>query len=441
LVATGGLYAPTIRYNNGIFYVVCTNIFTDDTGRHFRNFIVSTDDIWTSSWSDPVYFDLEGIDPSLFFEDDGRVYVQGCLVIDYAKQPSCVIVQFEIDILTGNKLSEQKEIWSGAAQVDPEGPHTYKKDGYYYLMIAEGGTFQKHMISIARSTNIWGPYSAYDQNPILTAFGSDEEVQHCGHGDLFQDQEGLWWAVVLGVRKTDNRFCLSRETFLTPVSWPVGSWPKIETVRTEMEREDAKVLLFNGKFPSLKLPARIDYVYIRDPVMENYRFSNDGATVKIKSSTSGLSSTNSTCSFIGKLQRNLNSEATVSIALPSALPDGIIAGIAVYKDHLRHAKIFYDVHISAIRLVTTNSVTGHQISTARAIIRGLVAMEFQIRTTQRLYEFLFRVDTRAEWDLIGQLDTLEMTGYDFTGPIIGVFVSGQGECIGTDVTFLDFQCI
>ena len=440
LVATGGLYAPSIRYNNGFFYVICTNIVTDDAGQHFKNFYVSTDDIWSSNWSDPSYFDLHGIDPSFFFEDDGRVYVQGCLVIDYAKQPSCAIIQFEIDILTGETLSEQKEIWRGAAQVDPEGPHIYKKDGFYYLMIAEGGTFQKHMLSIARSTDIWGPYTSYEQNPILTAFNSDEKVQHCGHGDLFQDQQGLWWAVVLGVRKTDMRFCLSRETFLTPVSWPAGCWPKLEPVRLEMKRDDAQVLLLDGNFHGLKFHTHIEYVFIRDPVLGNYHFSDDGATIKIRASTSDLSHTDSTCSFIGKRQRNLNSESTVSMVLPSTLQDGITAGMAVYKDHMRNAMIFYDVQMSAIRLVTTNSVTRHFSSTSREFPRGTRHVEFQIRTTEKLYEFLFRLPTWAEWQLMGQLDTLEMTGYDFTGPVFGIFAVGRDEFEGFEVTFTDFSC-
>jgi beta-xylosidase len=172
---TGGLYAPTIRYNNGTIYVVCTNILhaeNSDKGVA-KNFIVSTTDIWSGVWSDPVYFEFDGIDPSIFFDDDGKSYMQGSA----SPGPMTKIHLFEIDLQTGKKLSEEKKIWDGTGGIYPEGPHMYKKDSWFYIMISEGGTCEGHMITVARSKNIWGPYEPFQQNPILTARDTTEYIR------------------------------------------------------------------------------------------------------------------------------------------------------------------------------------------------------------------------------------------------------------------------
>ncbi|KAF9697721.1 hypothetical protein EKO04_004005 [Ascochyta lentis] len=192
MVASGGLFAPTLQYNDGIFYIVCTNCYHGKDNWQTDNFLIHTTDIWSNEWSDTIPFPFNSIDPSLFFDDDGRVYVQGSWLIDRMKQPSCTIRQFEIDIRTGKPLSEPHKIWGGFAKRDTEGPHIYKKDGWYYLLVAEGGTYEHHMPSIARSKDVWGPYEAGPHNPIMTADGTDEEIQNIGHGEIFQDANNKW---------------------------------------------------------------------------------------------------------------------------------------------------------------------------------------------------------------------------------------------------------
>jgi beta-xylosidase len=167
IAAQGGLYAPSIRYHQGTFYIVCTNVLhkgylpLDDDEQH--NFILSTTDIWADEWSDPVFYDFVAIDTSLFWDDDDRVYVIGAS----GPAPETKIRQFEIDLKTGKKLSEVKMLWAGITKVYPEGPHMYKKDGWYYLLIAEGGCFDAHHVNMARSRDIWGPYEVNPANPVL----------------------------------------------------------------------------------------------------------------------------------------------------------------------------------------------------------------------------------------------------------------------------------
>jgi beta-xylosidase len=118
--ATGGLYAPTIRYHNGTIYVVCTNVIHAEGSDNdvTKNFIVSTTDIWSGAWSDPVYFEFNGIDPSIFFDDDGKSYMQASA----SPGPMTKIHLFKIDLQTGKKLSE-KTIWDCTGGIYPEGPH------------------------------------------------------------------------------------------------------------------------------------------------------------------------------------------------------------------------------------------------------------------------------------------------------------------------------
>ena len=189
--ASGGVFAPTIRYNNGRFYMVTTNDTTH------RNFYVYTDDIY-GEWSDPIEVDQGGIDPSLYFED-GRTFFISNGQDDYGEGG---VVQCEIDIATGKKLSHSKSIWKGSGGRYLESPHVYKINGRYYLMAAEGGTEYGHMITYAVSDDIWGEYVTGDNNPILTNRNKAPYIiQGIGHGDLIQDKNGDWHILSLGFRQ------------------------------------------------------------------------------------------------------------------------------------------------------------------------------------------------------------------------------------------------
>ena len=147
-----GIFAPTIRYNDGVFYMITTNV----SGK--GNFLVHTTDP-RSEWSEPVWLEQGGIDPSLYFED-GKCFM--------VSNPDGYINLCEIDSMTGKQLSSSKRIWNGTGGRYAEGPHIYKKDGWYYLLISEGGTELGHKVTIARSRYIDGPYQGNPANPILT---------------------------------------------------------------------------------------------------------------------------------------------------------------------------------------------------------------------------------------------------------------------------------
>ncbi|RHZ55798.1 putative xylosidase/arabinosidase [Aspergillus thermomutatus] len=421
LVAAGGLYAPTIRYHDGIFYVVCTNVVRTATGDSSQNFVISTEDIWADNWSDPVYFEFNGIDPSLLFDDDGKTYVQGSA----APGPFTTINMFEIDLNTGRKLSEERTIWRGTGGIYPEGPHLYKRNGYYYLLIAEGGTHEGHMVTMARSRNIWGPYEGCPHNPILTARGTDEYIQYTGHCDIFQDDKQQWWCTCLGVRKDqDGRYIMGRETFLTRASWD-GDWLTLEQVKLTpsglRSNDEGKKLIANHG---------VDYVYIRNANLSNYTLPNStDSNLALTASPDDLSHPELSPSFIGKRQRQLDGWSGVELRAVQATWSAakLRAGMACYKDEHRFLRIYYDAAELAIVVDIINKPKDISRQERQTLERLPESVAFRMQYSEQEYRLFYTVGQDAErnWLCVSTIDTLDLTGPDFTGPVIGVFAVAE----------------
>ncbi|MBN1185137.1 MAG: glycoside hydrolase family 43 protein [Bacteroidales bacterium] len=234
---SAGVYAPAIRYNpyNETFYMITTQFAGD-----FGNIVVKTKDPF-QGWSDPYKLNFYGIDPSLFFDDDGKAYVVhndapdegkelygGHRVIkiwDYDLETDQVIAGTDKIIVDGGVDITQKPIWI-------EAPHIYKKNGSYYLMCAEGGTGGWHSEVIFISDNPRGPYTPAENNPILTQryFKPDRhlKVDWAGHADIVEGPDGKYYGVFLAIRPNEkDRVNTGRETFILPVDWS-GDFPVFE---------------------------------------------------------------------------------------------------------------------------------------------------------------------------------------------------------------------
>jgi len=261
------IFATTIRYHDNTFYMITTNV-TNQGG----NFYVTATNP-AGPWSDPVYTDATGIDPDIFFDDNGKSYVI-----------SSSFILHEIDLKTGKFLSDGRKVWNGTGGRYAEGPHIYKKDGFYYLMAAEGGTEEAHSETIARSKDIWGPYNPNPANPILThvnAAGQGNPIQGVGHADIINAHDGSWWIVFHGYRSVGGgvQHILGRETCLAPVSWPVNGWPVVNgngTVSIDMTCPTLPLKPFEAKagrdeFDSDKLG--LEWNYLKYPVPEYYSLS------------------------------------------------------------------------------------------------------------------------------------------------------------------------
>jgi alpha-N-arabinofuranosidase len=241
---SGGIYAPTIRYHEGVFYMITTNVGNDigftRNPHGSGNFIVTATNP-AGPWSEPYHLETApGIDPSLFFDDDGRVYYTGNRVpLDGERFWGLREIWLqEFDLTTMQLVGERHALWQGACGgVYAEAPHIYKVDGSYYLLIAEGGTEHNHAVTIARSQSIIGPYESNPRNPILTNrhVGRDAAIVNVGHADMVETPSGEWWMVALASRPSGGYFRnLGRETFLAPVRWEDG-WPVVSPGSGKLE--------------------------------------------------------------------------------------------------------------------------------------------------------------------------------------------------------------
>lgn len=219
-----GIFAVNLRYHNGWFYAITTN-FAEFKTLILRGQIQGDSIVWEPT---RITVDLQGIDPDLFFED-GHVYIQFTGYID--NHGTKAIQQVEINLENGEILAGPRVLTLGTGGRDVEGPHIIHKNGWYYLLIAEGGTGAGHMITMFRSRELWGPFSPAPNNPLFTNRDrADEPLQSIGHGDLFQDSRGNWWLVCLGTLPTSANFQqftnTGRTTLLYPVDWS-AEWPLI----------------------------------------------------------------------------------------------------------------------------------------------------------------------------------------------------------------------
>ncbi|WP_062301654.1 glycoside hydrolase family 43 protein [Demequina subtropica] len=217
--ASSGIFAPTLRHHDGLFWMVTTSI--RDAGR--GQLIVHASDP-AGPWSTPVYVpDTDGIDPDLAWLDDGTCVMTWC-----GHHPPA-IYQVEVDPRTGARLTDRVELWRGTEMKDTEGPHLFEKDGWWYLTVAEGGTHVGHGVSVARSRDPRGPFASHPVNPIFSHRSLPHPVQATGHPDLIELADGGWAMVYLGTRPSGaypGFHVNGRETFIAGIDW-VDGWPVV----------------------------------------------------------------------------------------------------------------------------------------------------------------------------------------------------------------------
>lgn len=297
------IFAPTIRHHEGTFYMITTNVTFGG------NFYVTAKNP-AGPWSEAIWVDMPAIDPDLFFDEDGKTYVT-----------TSTFELAEIDIKTGKLLSERKKIWNSTGGRYPEAPHIYKKDGFYYLMAAEGGTEEAHMVTIARSHNIWGPYIDNPSNPIATHVnhtGMDNPIQGIGHADLIQAHDQTWWMVLHGYRSVTGyppHHILGRETCLVPVVWPRGGWPIVNgngsvlpnMTHPTLKQTAAAPKPIRNNFNSTKLG--LEWNYLQPPLEENYKINSKKGTLMLKGSALKIGEKGSP-TFVGRRLTNIQFTAS-----------------------------------------------------------------------------------------------------------------------------------
>ena len=343
--SSGGLYAPTLRHRDGVFWLVCT-LVGETEGARGGNFIVTATDP-AGPWSDPVWLEGGGIDPSLFFDDDGRTWVHGTrLAAEPEWHDQTEVWVRELDPASMTLVGPEAIVWSGAVRgaVWAEGPHLYKVDGRYYLLAAEGGTEFHHAVSVARADSVTGPYTGNKGNPVLTHrhLGQGCDIVGVGHADLVEGPDGSWWAMLLGMRPYGGyHYNLGRETFLVPVEWQDG-WPVfapgVGRVTAEVEVPFARGEergAAQGRRSGVVRPDDLRWTALRGLPSAVATPHGDGWDLRMLPATLAEPAASA---FLGVRQqhRDVDVRATVRVSLG----DGEEAGVAVRQSEADHVRLF-----------------------------------------------------------------------------------------------------
>ncbi len=445
---SGGIFAPAISYNkkNKTFYMITTNVGAG-------NFYVKTKDP-SKGWSEPIYLrKIDGIDPAFFFDDNGKGYiVHNAPVVgkaDYEGQRA--IRCFEFDVKGDSIKGDFKEILRGGTHVQKnpiwiEGPHMFKKDKYYYLMCAEGGTGAWHSEVILRSKNPMGPWEECPNNPILTQrTGLDKNrpnpVSSAGHADLVEDGKGNWWAVFLACRPyEDDMYNTGRDTYLLPVTWKDG-WPEILAKNTPISPVGEKPGLkpaekneFSGNFSytdnfdttgektALKdLNPR--WMFLRDP-KDCYKVENGKLTLNL---LPGNIYKREPLSAIWARQQHGTFTAETSLDF-TPRNDKDIAGIALLQKEDHNFVLGKTMKDGKLMLTLTRTEKNKALIASAAIKPG--TLRLKVEGHDRYYDFYY-AEAGGTWQLLAKgvdasnLSTQKSGG--FLGACIGLYASSDKE--------------
>jgi alpha-N-arabinofuranosidase len=430
--ASGGIYAPTLRHHDGTFYMITTNVSGGG------NFYVTAKDP-AGPWSEPVWLKGQGgIDPSLFFDDDGTVYFASNGGAPGTNEGRGIYLSV-LDVKTGTIASTPRRVWAGTGRRYTEGPHLYKVNGWYYLLVAEGGTEYGHVVTIARSRSLWGPFETCPRDPILTHRDTeaDQPVQGTGHADFVQDHEGHWWTVFLAFRPLDGyAHHLGRETFLAPVAWGADGWPVVnggQAVALDMKASGLPA----APVPAAPVRTTFDralgpeWNYLRNPDAASYSSTNGALVLKGTGVTLGETKSPT---WVGRRQQHFVARAATSIAFAPAR-SGDEAGLSVYMNPTHR----YELGVrrgAGGREVFVRQTIGAFVSTDTAVVAmpgdGPLAIEVQSTPT----EYAFFAGAPGALKEIGKASTRyvssEVAG-GFTGVYFGLYA------INATATFAYFE--
>jgi alpha-N-arabinofuranosidase len=425
-----GLFAPTIRWHMGLFYLINTCI---DCG---SNFIITARDP-KGPWSDPVWLkEIDGIDPDIFFDGDGRVWITYNgppeSAPDYEGHRALWIQEYDLvakRLIPPRRVLVDKGVSPAEKPIWTEGPHIIKKGGWYYLIAAEGGTSGEHSQTVFRSKSVTGPYVAGPNNPILTQRDLDPKrpfpVTATGHADFVQLPNGEWWSVFLGNRPYEGWLTnLGRETFLLPVDWS-GEWPVILAQGQAVPHVTRRPKLgaapknsnwsqWRDEFTGKSLGH--DWLMRRGPTDEWIDLSSTPGALTIGADGKP--------SFVGRRQQH--AYATIETGLRSRwLKDGERAGLAAIADE-QHQYFF---GLDGTRLIIAVRSGHHDAGKDRVLaetsFEGGTSLRLRITAKGAAYDFTYSVND-GEWqtllaDADGRVLATEFNGLLFTGTIIGPY--------------------
>lgn len=434
--ASEGIFAPVIRYHDGVFYMITTDI------GGIGNFYVTATDP-AGEWSDPIRIEYGGIDPSLFFDDDGKVYV----TVQRGASHHSHAIQYEIDIKTGKALTEPIVVWPGDGGQWAEAPHLYKINGTYYMMAASGGTADQHREIIGKSDKPYGPFKPLPHDILTHRNLPDNPAQFLGHGDLVDDVNGNWWMVFLGVRHMngDPHTVLGRETFLAPVEWTEDGWPMVDNNDGRVDLVMSAELLpapleetnelhdgYKDDFDQSKLHPR--WSFVRNLDEQYYSLSEREGSLMLLGQASDLNTVDS-ITFAGVRQSHFETVMTAAMAFDPQ-NDGEEAGLSIRLRESAHYELGI-IQKDGERYINLRTTKEGVTIEVRKFNYSHNEIYLRVDATKMYYEFQYSSDGQ-EWHTIGYEPTGQLTTHQqggFTGVCVGLYATGNGQQSKTPAYF------
>jgi alpha-N-arabinofuranosidase len=427
------LYAPTIRHHTGIFYVINTLV---DGKTKSGNFIVTATQP-QGPWSEPYWLpDFGGYDPSLFFDDDGRVwYTANRLNEEGHYTGHTEIYLCELDLENMKLIGKETILWDGAVKgaVWAEAAHIYKVNGFYYLLVAEGGTAHHHAVTIVRSKNVAGPYETYRGNPILTHrhLGLDYPIVGTGHADLVETQNGEWWMVLLAMRPYGGYYYnLGRETFLVPIRWE-DEFPIVSPGTGRVEFEYLAPNLPEHIWETF--PSRDDFNdstlayqwnFLRTPREDFYSLTERNGYLRLRLRPQQLTE-QSNPSFVGRRQQHIDFTAQTAFEFTPQANE--CAGLVLIQNNDFHFRFIVTYENENIIRLIKRSHGKDEILATQPLPAGLYT--FKVTAHEQNYSFYF--STNDQWHTLaenvdGRILSTPVAG-GFAGAYIAMYASSNGQ--------------
>ena len=461
--SNGGIHAPTIRYHEGTFYIITTNVYYDPEYKvgptKFVNFIITAESP-EGPWSEPhVLEGAPGIDPDIFFDDDGKVWYVGTHSPENPNfEGEGEIWLQEIDLDNWKLVGERNYLWRGACGgVWVEGPHMYKRDGRYYLMVAEGGTSFNHAVMIAVSDDIKGPYFSNPRNPILSTrhLTYDFWVNSTGHADLIELADGRWYMVALGIRGDVNRRSnMGRETHLIPVQWEREpfewqeikyEWPVCAPQTGRVERinpmpfENTKQNLknqFTDEFNTKYL--NLEWNFRRVPLKNTYSLSERKSHLRLfahpnvikergRASLMGFRQKQSLFGYQAKMNfKTRESKVEAGLCLFQK-DDNYIHFTVERRKKSYFLKLTLKTHDQAIRVVKESELVDYE---------GDILLK--VSGTKNSYTFEYSLGIEDEYKTFGSIEINHIISRGYTGAYFGLYCTSNGN---KTKAFADFDWV
>ena len=438
-----GYWAPDISYYEGRFYITATYRMNDG-GEMLRKQMVVSSEKPEGPYGEPAFIEEDGIDPSIFSDDDGKRYMllnRGARIFELSKDAR-------------EKIAEPVLLYYGDQKRAPEGPHLLKKDGWYYLFLAEGGTGRGHRISVARSKQLFGNYEPCPYNPIMTQKDMEESLQCCGHGKPVMTQNGEWYMVYLCNRYLEGKYgMLGRETALDPITWTKDGWPIVNHLKGPSVLQ---------KKPSLVL---CSYENINQDLFETNTLSKEWMSVRstveggiaifdgylcLKGSPYEINDIRAK-NLVLRRQKDFSFDVKIRVKIPKLEGDQNAGLLCFYDENTflkfgiyQNENMDYELRVFE-KIDEVEKFSYHYpLPCKKGKGKEEIVLKIETRNLQR--SFFVQQNNSEDWALIGELPNVYYLcsegitkGKRFTGAMVGMYAYGGNQ----DFTayFTDFNYI